>query len=544
MQNISEATMKFLNRSLVIFLLLYGVVFAIADACLVRLGAPSWSLIILPVVLVGFQFLIGPWIIEWILDISWTSWRWEGSPLPACNREFIEKVCLEQGIGVPRIGVIHSGTPNAFCYGHVPGNARLVVTTGLIDVLSPEEADAVIAHELGHIKHWDFVIMTLAAIAPMLLYQIYVVANRINNARVVVWGAYLSYLASQFVVLLLNRTREYYADSFSAKVTGAPDALASALIKIAYGMVRSEGEYRESLQRGFNKEQKARFGRERRLAGALGVMGISNLRAGQSLAMGVADPSHAAAVMRWDVVNPWARVYELNSTHPLTAFRVRQLNRSAETMNQAVRYPLPQESGMRIGWFPLELLLWAAPIVGLVLLFAAWWEPQVLAALGINMPANAVPLLLMFVGVAWMIRVLFRYHGEFQDSVIGSLIEDVEVSQMRPRAVRVKGEIVGKGVPGFFWSSDLVLRDASGIIFILYRQSIPLARFLFAIKAEDFIGKQVEIEGWFRRGMAPYIEMSRLTDESGKRHYAYSRWVQYALSAIAVATGYIWLAGI
>lgn len=536
--------MKFLNRSLAILLLLYGIVFAVADGYLVHLGAPSWSLIIFPVVFAGFQFLIGPWIIEWILDISWTSRMPEGSPLPECNREFIEKLCREQGIKIPRIGVIYSGTPNAFCYGHVPGNARLVVTKGLLDVLSPEETNAVIAHELGHIKHWDFVVMTVAAIAPMLLYQIYVIANRINNARVVAWGAYLAYLVSQFVVLLLNRTREYYADSFSAQVTRTPDALASALIKIAYGMVRAEGEYRESLQRGFNKEQKARYGRERRFAGALGVMGISSLRAGQSLAMGVADPAHAAAVMRWDVVNPWARVYELNSTHPLTAFRVRQLNRRAEAMNQAVRYPLPQESRMSIGLFPVEFLLWAAPIVGIVLLLAAWWEPQVLAALGINMPVNGVPLLLMFVGVTWMIRVLFRYHGEFQDAAIGSLIEDVEVSQMRPRSVRVKGEIVGKGVPGFFWSSDLVLRDASGIIFILYRQSIPLARFLFAIKAEEFIGQQVEIEGWFRRGIAPYIEMSRLTDERGGRHCAYSRWVQYALSAIAVVVGYLWLAGI
>ena len=533
--------MKFLSRSLVILLLLYGVAFAIADAFLVYSGAPSWSLIILPLVAVGIQFLLGPWIIEWILDISWIR---EGSALPKCNREFIENLCREQGIKVPRIGVIHSGTPNAFCYGHVPGNARLVVTKGLLDVLSPEEANAVIAHELGHIKHWDFVVMTVAALAPLLLYQIYVIADRINNTRLVAWGAYLAYLVSQFIVLLLNRTREYYADSYSAQVTRTPDALASALIKIAYGMVRSEGEYRESLQRGFNKVEKERFRREHRIAGALGVMGISSLRAGQSLAMSVADPSQAAAVMRWDLVNPWARLYELNSTHPLTAFRVRELNRSAEELNQAVRYPLPQESGTRIGLFPMEFLLWAAPVAIIALYLAIWLEPQLIAALGISMPKSAKPLLLMFAGFTWMLRTLFRYHGDFQDATIGSLIEDVEVSQMRPRSVRVKGEILGKGVPGFFWSSDLVLRDTTGIIFILYRQSIPFARLLFAITAEDFIGQQVEIEGWFRRGIAPYIEMSRLTDESGTRHRAYSRRVQYALSAFAVAIGYLWFTGL
>ena len=140
-----------------------------------------------------------------------------------------------------------------------------------------------------------------------------------------------------------------------------------------------------------------------------------------------------------------------------------------------------------------------------------------------------------------MLRTLFRYHGEFKDAIIGSLIEDVEVSQMRPRAVRIRGEIVGKGVPGWFWSSDLVLRDPSGIIFILYRQTIPFARLLFAIKAEDLIGTEVEIEGWFRRGLSPYVEMSRLTDKDGKRRRAYSRWVQYILSALAFSLGLMWM---
>ena len=420
----------------------------------------------------------------------------------------------------------------------------MVVTKGLLDVLTPEEVNAVLAHELGHIKHWDFVVMTLASLAPLLLYQIYIIAKRIDNLRVVGYSAYLCYWFSQFIVLLLNRTRESYADHYSAQVTGAPDTLASALIKIAYGMVRAEGEYRETLQSGFDKGEKARVRRERRVTGALGVMGISSLGASRSLALGVADPAQAAAVMRWDLVNPWARLYQLNSTHPLTAMRVRELNRDAEAMHQPVRYPLPEGESMHWGLFPLEAFLWAAPVVSLVLLLAAVLEPRWLTFLNINLSSEANAALLIFTGVAWMFRTLFRYHGEFEDATVASLIQDVEVSQMRPRAVRIKGEIVGKGVPGFFWSSDLVLRDPSGIIFILYRQTIPLMRFLFAIKAEDLIGQDVEIEGWFRRGLAPYVEMSSLTQKYGTRHRAYSRWVQQGLAAIAIVIGMIWLKGI
>jgi hypothetical protein len=152
--------------------------------------------------------------------------------------------------------------------------------------------------------------------------------------------------------------------------------------------------------------------------------------------------------------------------------------------------------------------------------------------------------MLMIAGALWIPRVWYRYHGDFQSEKVGELIQDLDVSQMRPRAVQVSGEIVGRGVPGAFWSPDLVLRDETGIVFILYRQSIPFMRFLFAISAaENYIGQKVTIEGWFRRGLSPYIEMSRLTGEDGKTHRAYSRWVQYAVAGMAAVLGYLWWIG-
>jgi len=108
----------------------------------------------------------------------------------------------------------------------------------------------------------------------------------------------------------------------------------------------------------------------------------------------------------------------------------------------------------------------------------------------------------------------------------------------------VEGEIVGRGVPGAFWSPDVVLRDATGMLFILYRQSIPFARLLFALSADEYIGQRVTIEGWFRRGLRPYIEMSSLTTEDGRTSRAWSRWVQYLLAAGAVAGGYFWLSAV
>ncbi|NIO19186.1 MAG: M48 family metalloprotease, partial [Candidatus Aenigmarchaeota archaeon] len=73
----------------------------------------------------------------------------------------------------PRMGVIYDGAPNAFTYGHTPNNARVVLTRGLMDLLNEDEVKGVVAHEIGHAKHWDMLIMTAAQLVPLILYYIY-----------------------------------------------------------------------------------------------------------------------------------------------------------------------------------------------------------------------------------------------------------------------------------------------------------------------------------------------------------------------------------
>lgn len=529
--------MKFVLRSLLILLALYGIVFAVGDAYLAQHRAPLWFGALFAVGIVALQYLLSPWLIGFFLDIVWDN---QHTDLPAINREFINRLCAERGLKVPRVGIIYSSTPNAFSFGRVRTDASIVVTKGLLDVLSPEEANAVLAHELGHIEHYDFVVITIAALAPLLLYQIYAFTNRVNDTRGLAYGAYLCYWLTQYIVLLLNRTREYFADHYAAEVTHDPDALSSALVKIAYGLIHAEGEYRESLERG-SKKEKGWHRREHRIAGAIALMGICNVKSGAALALGTAGPEEAAAVMRWDLVNPWARLYELNSTHPLTALRVRALNTDSLTMQQAVRYALPQDQRIRWGWFPLEFVLWAAPWLCLAAFVGQEFFARTLALLHLALPPHSEPLVLIALGLTWITRTCYRYRGCFEDKEIASLLQDLAVSEMRPRAVRLRGEIIGRGVPGAFWSSDLVLRDTTGMIFVLYRQSIPFARLLFAVsKADEYIGRQVEVEGWFRRGPTPYVEMARLTDGSSTNR-AYSRWVQYTLAAGAVAAGWVWL---
>jgi Zn-dependent protease with chaperone function len=556
--------MKFFARSAIVLLLLYGMVFAFADAFLVYAHAPMWAAMIFVFAFVILQFALSPWVIEWIYSIDW-----DEQEIPSANREFVENLCRERGLPKLKLGIIHSDTPNAFSFGRFRADARVVITEGLLKILTTEEANAVLAHEVGHVEHYDFAIMTLAAAAPLVLYQMYVWGRNIKNVRAIAWGAYFAYLLGQFLVLTLNRTREYWADHYSATCTHEPGELASALVKIAYGMVKLDGTYRETLQSG-TKEEKKDANRQRAFGSAIAMMGISNINSAQSLALGMANPEQAAAVMKWDLVNPWSRVYELSSTHPLTALRIRALNEDARQMHIPVEYPLPEDRSMRWGNFPLEFILWSAPFVPTAALFFEGAFYRVASRLGFVFPENFTAWMLIAAGALWAVRIAFRYHGKFEPRRIDDLLADLGVSQMRPRAVELHGEILGNGVPGAFWSPDLVMKDETGLMFLLYRSSIPLGRLFFAIKdADSFIGETITVKGWYRRGLRPYVEISEIYADVSEakikgsglisilgqstldaaetiktsvlRRRSYSRWIQLAVSGAVVVVGIVWL---
>src|SRR5579859_149437 len=108
--------MKFFTRSILIVLALYGIVFAVGAAYIAHVGAPLWVALLFPVAMVLFQYLTSPWLIEWVMDINWYD---SAGGLPDANRAFVEHLCAERGLKVPRIGIIPSGTPNAFSFGRL-----------------------------------------------------------------------------------------------------------------------------------------------------------------------------------------------------------------------------------------------------------------------------------------------------------------------------------------------------------------------------------------------------------------------------------------
>jgi hypothetical protein len=254
-----------------------------------------------------------------------------------------------------------------------------------------------------------------------------------------------------------------------------------------------------------------------------------------------------------------------------TAMRLRTVHTEAPAQGHDTAIPLSQKAPARSSGLPVEFLFRAAPLVCGVLLLTSIWIGREPHRFGVVLPEHFIPWLLVALGVAWGARIGFRYNGEFQPARVNDLVEDLSVSQMRPRAVEIEGEIVGNARPGARWSPDLVLNDDSGSMFLLYRSSLPLGRLFFAFQTADrLVGEHVKVQGWYRRGRQPYIEIARieacvpkpaadsgpvllLAQQQQRRRpleYAflversYSKWIQLQLSAACAAAGIIWLLGI
>jgi heat shock protein HtpX len=159
----------------------------------------------------------------------------------------IDRLCALADMPKPRVGIADMDLPNAFATGRSPDRAVVCVTTGILNTLTAEELEAVLAHELSHVAHRDVLVMTIAASAGIAAGMLTrgaqfggLTRGRNNGgapAMLIAIGISLAVYAVSFVLLrLLSRYRELCADRSGAYLTMKPQALASALTKIAGGV--------------------------------------------------------------------------------------------------------------------------------------------------------------------------------------------------------------------------------------------------------------------------------------------------------------------
>ncbi|MBR2828023.1 MAG: M48 family metalloprotease [Bacilli bacterium] len=465
------------------------------------------------IVILIIQFLISPFLTD--LSMKWfykVKWDYE---IPDYLKDFIKKVCEENKMKLPRIGFIDDGAPNAFSYGHTKNDARVVITRGILELLTEEEVKGVVAHELGHASHYDMLFMTVAQLVPLIMYGIYEILKDVksdsddnNYTQLIAIIAYVLYVISNYIVLWLSRTREYYADYFSIEETKNPNALASALVKIGYGLTTSSSNSKHSASKP-------------------NALGIFDSKASKSLIVTTMEENkeiskdHIKQAMKWEQWNIWAKLYELNSTHPLISKRLLAISSYSKDYNQEpyIVFDLKKEESY-LDDFIVECIISFLP--GLFFLIGV-----ILVLIGTDSNWNTL-LIGGVAGFLTMVASLIKYFrkykkGEFKNTTVRDLLGEVKVSHITSIPCTLEGNIIGRGNPGCIFNEDFVIKDKTGIIFLDYNQPLMILNKIFALfKSKEYFDKTVKVTGWYRRSPVPYVELLTLeVDGKVKKIHTY-----------------------
>ncbi len=164
----------------------------------------------------------------------------------------VERLTYKANLPMPQIYIIPDEMPNAFATGRDYEHAVVAVTEGLLKLLDENEVEAVIAHELSHIKHYDMLIGTVAstiagAIAMLANFGMFFGGNDDDrpNPIVMLILMFIMPIVATVIQMTISRNREFMADEGAAKITRHPEWLQSALQKLDYyarGMVMAEAE--------------------------------------------------------------------------------------------------------------------------------------------------------------------------------------------------------------------------------------------------------------------------------------------------------------
>ena len=531
----------------VTIMMLFGMVLALSLALVFIINSPDPVVglaIALPITLIFniAAFFLSPYLMDltqnWLYNTRWVSLAEIESKSPE-TAKVIQKICKQRNLKQPRLGIIDDQNPTAFTYGSLPNSARVVVSEGLFTYLDDDEIATVYAHEFGHIVHWDFAVMTLASTLVQITYLIYITAQRLGRsggekakdaAGSVAAVAYVFYIAGTYLLLYLSRTREYFADHFAAETTGNPNALSRALVKIAYGIL----------------EEGQRATEPSHLLEGTRALGIYDAKAATSTSTAyriASSPEKIGRVFLWDMFNPWGWWMELNSTHPLTGKRVRALSTYAEQLGLDIEFDMGRIIGeghnlskrKLYGNFVFDLLLYSAEIMGLAVGFA----------IGISLSAAnpmmmiACPLIGLGTGILLKTLVMFPNYQAAEQLDVLTLMSDPYASPLRGQPAKLEGVLIGRGDAGYAFGSDLKLQDKTGMIYLRYASRFgPIGNFLFGMKrVKSLIGMEVNALGWFRRGVAPWMDLIELNSDSGTKVSSFHRFWSFLLGGAAIAFG-------
>lgn len=227
-----------LTSRVILTMFLLFVVYLVFIAILLALGIPMSFMILIVVVMAFIQYFFSDKLVLWstgsriILDDEYPELH-----------QTVERLCRQADLPKPKIAIMQSPVPNAFATGRSPKHAVVACTDSIMRLLSKDELEAVLAHELSHVKNRDILTMTIASFIAMLaaiIMQNFLFASLFSRrgdgaGAWIIAGivAAIVWIVATLLMRALSRYREFAADRGSAYITNNPRALMSALNKIS-----------------------------------------------------------------------------------------------------------------------------------------------------------------------------------------------------------------------------------------------------------------------------------------------------------------------
>jgi heat shock protein HtpX len=228
-----------LQARMLLTLFLLGLVYVVFVAVLFAAGAGVVTIVLFAAILFVVQLYASDKLALRAMGAK------EVSPAEAPElHAMIERLCVQADLPKPKIAIADTPMPNAFAMGRSQKNSTVCATTGIMNMLSPAELEAVMGHELTHIANRDVAIMTLASffasIASMITQFGFFFGGGQSDSDddgpgflVVLLVSLAVYVISFLLMQALSRYREFAADRGAAVITGRPSSLAAALLKIS-----------------------------------------------------------------------------------------------------------------------------------------------------------------------------------------------------------------------------------------------------------------------------------------------------------------------
>ncbi|MGI0493430.1 M48 family metalloprotease [Alkalinema pantanalense CENA528] len=549
---------------------------------------PAWW--ILPSLVICY--FASPWFLDWILRQFYGLKQLSTGTLAQYSPEshrLLQRSCQQQKMPIPTLGILQISFPLVMSYGFSAKNARIVVSQGCLDRLEDAEIATLYAAEMGHIVHKTFAplswVTTVIQIPHLMYWQAANLGDRLLRQADKVTGqkawlggltripayalgiisalAYSLFWVFRWAGLKLSRDRIAYSDRIACNLTGNPNGLARALVKLAMGTAEAVSQQGavDPILEGFELLQPLSYRSTLSLGSALQHFSPTQLFA-------------------WETSHPLRSWLSLNQPSTLLADRLSTLMTYAQTWNLQPEFTLPNLLQSRStvtpqtrtsGHRPASLFRVAAPfwcgLGGYLLAGLAWvlgWlafqtGQYRLTWLGSDYGLfMGLPLLGFGLGTIWRFNQFFpeiplsllrsgqpSQQGQREDENLSELAEFLQnpsLDPLQPYRIKLEGQLLGRRGISNWLGQDLWLQTALGILRLHYMSQLgPIGNWLrYQHRPSDQIGQSVTVVGWLRRGATPWLDMELLRSPIGRNYGGHPVW-STIIAILAIVAGLYFL---